>query len=49
MATAISHLAFSDSFVDTSVKLFELDEPVLQELLECGGRRALDLGPRCPA
>ena len=49
MATAISHLTFSDSFVDTSVKLFELDEPVLQELLESGGRRALDLGPRRPA
>ena len=41
----ISHLAFSDTFVDTSVKLFELNESVLQELLESGGRHAPDIRP----
>ena len=36
----ITSLQFADSFSDTSVKLFEMDDKVLEELLADGGRRA---------
>ena len=36
----INSLQFADSFSDTSVKLFEMDDKVLEELLADGGRRA---------
>ena len=40
-------LQFADSFTDTHVKLFELDELVLQELLATGGRRVAAAVLRC--
>ena len=38
----ITSLQFADSFSDNPVKLFEMDDKVLEELLADGGRR-LDL------
>ena len=38
--TTTSALQFTDAFTDTAVKLFELEEPILNELLASGGRCA---------
>ena len=35
----LTTLHFAESFTDTSVKLFEVDDTVLEELLADGGRR----------
>ena len=37
----VTSLLFADSFTDTSVKLFEMDDKVLEELLADGGRRLI--------
>eukprot|EP00964_Phaeocystis_antarctica_P026911 scaffold15146_cov72-Phaeocystis_antarctica.AAC.7 len=40
-APELTSLQFADSFSDTTVKLFEMDDKVLEELLADGGRRLI--------
>ena len=40
-APELTSLQFADSFSDTTVKLFEMDDKMLEELLADGGRRLI--------
>ena len=45
---AATEVAFGGSYVDTSYKLFELDEPILQELLRSEDRWPQPHNPSAP-